>query len=304
MKADWKTPSQRGAFSARPILTRILVNLKKPSMTRLLTFGIAGCLLLLGTSCHKQSSTPAVDPSVTLNAYITSSGITDSTQKLALNNFVERLNQASLWSKFIAIYPMVGGTAASDKWNLKDPRDMDDAFRLTFQGAPVFTDSGILFPTISDWADTHLADNRLPYNNNAISYYSMTQNQVSGYDMGCSDHLHPNNEFGIFHGSDATEWFGYHGLRIEPAVTKGLFVVTATGGDVRRFDNGVLSGAKGAAPVKGYTNLPVLLGNAAQDTLCGQRVCAMATIGYGLSDQDVATFYQIAQAFQADLKRH
>ena len=73
----------------------------------------------------------------------------------------------------MAIYPMIGGTQQSTKWNLKDPRDLDAAFRLTFYGTRCTAPTGVLFSTTSDYADTHLPDSMLPAtNNNAISYYS------------------------------------------------------------------------------------------------------------------------------------
>ena len=35
------------------------------------------------------------------------------------NEFVKELKNNNLWSKMMAIYPMVGGTATSNKFNLK-----------------------------------------------------------------------------------------------------------------------------------------------------------------------------------------
>lgn len=44
-----------------------------------------------------------------------------------------RINTSyNLWSKCKAIYPVIGNTAAMQKWNLKDARDLDVAFRLTY----------------------------------------------------------------------------------------------------------------------------------------------------------------------------
>ena len=51
-------------------------------------------------------------------AFLTASGITDSTQSGAVNRLVLDLKAASIWTKMAAIYPLVGGTAAKHKWNL------------------------------------------------------------------------------------------------------------------------------------------------------------------------------------------
>ena len=48
----------------------------------------------------------------------------------AVNNLVLDLKKYGLWTKMKAIYPIVGGNAWSHKFNLKDPRDVDSAYRL------------------------------------------------------------------------------------------------------------------------------------------------------------------------------
>ena len=63
-------------------------------------------------------------------AFITAAGITDSTQQAAITNLVIGLKNDNLWTKMKAIYPFVGGTAASHKFNLKNPLDTNAAYRL------------------------------------------------------------------------------------------------------------------------------------------------------------------------------
>lgn len=65
-------------------------------------------------------------------AFRIAAGITDATQKTAGNNLVLSLKSGGFWPRMVAVYPFLGGTAASHKWNLKDPRDLDAAKRLTF----------------------------------------------------------------------------------------------------------------------------------------------------------------------------
>lgn len=50
----------------------------------------------------------------------------------ALDGLVKGLKGTGLWSKMTAVYPFIGGTADFHKWNLIDPRDTDDAHRLTY----------------------------------------------------------------------------------------------------------------------------------------------------------------------------
>jgi hypothetical protein len=256
------------------------------------------------SACHKDVSNNSIAYDIDAQRFIDSSGITDGKQKSAINTFVIQLKDSLLWTKFAAVYPMVGGTATTNKWNLKDPRDLDAAYRLTFNGTPVYTNTGILFPTISDYADTHLADSTLAYNNNSISYYSRTQNTINGYDMGCSDFTSPYNEFAIYHSSNVTDYFGYYAYGQTPANTKGLFMLSATMSDVKRYENGVVTDSKGSGPTSVFTDLPVLIGKVSNASVGGQKECALATIGEGLTDAQVLTFYNIVQNFETAIARN
>lgn len=64
------------------------------------------------------------------------------TQKEAINQLVVSLKAANIWSRLIAVYPMVGGTAAAHKWNLKNPLDTDTAKRLEFFGGWTHSSTG------------------------------------------------------------------------------------------------------------------------------------------------------------------
>jgi hypothetical protein len=263
-------------------------------------------LCTLFFSCQKEFLNPYGDTLVydtNAQQFIDSAGITRSVERKALNNFVMQLKDSSLWTKFMAIYPMLGGTAETIKWNLVDTRDADAAFRLTLHGGPSYSSTGVLFPANSDYADTHFIDTLFRYNNNAVSYYSLTQNNVDGYDMGCIDSTAPYNELSIYHSSDASEWFGYHAWGVAPENTKGLFIFSATANDVKRYDNSIVTNAKGSAPIYGFTHQPFLLGIVSNAISGGHRECALATLGYGLSDKEVQTFYNIVQIFEAALGR-
>ena len=259
------------------------------------------------SSCQKEFLNPDGDTftyDIDAQRFINSSGITDDTQKFAINNFVKQLKDASLWTKFVAVYPVVGGTAASTRWNLKDPRDLDAAYRLTFYGTPVYAGTGILFPTTSDYADTHLADSAIGGHINAsISYYSRTQNTVSGYDMGCTDVAIPYSELSIYSNSaDKSEWFGFSQDTLSTNTT-GLFMLSSSATNVTRYRNGAVVSSKGAAPNNSYTNLTFLVGKSRASAHTGQKECALATIGNGLTDAEALTFYNIVQVFETALGR-
>jgi hypothetical protein len=73
---------------------------------------------------------PAFDSDA--QAFITATAITDTTQQNAIDALVIGLKTDLLWTKMLAVYPFVGGTATTCKYNLKNPLDTDAAFRLNF----------------------------------------------------------------------------------------------------------------------------------------------------------------------------
>lgn len=107
-------------------------------------------------------------------AFIDAAGITDATQKSAVNQLVLDLKSANIWTKMKAIYPILGGSASSHKWNLKDPRDLDAAFRLTFATGWTHSSTGMT-PTNS-YANTFLNPTAQLFGQNEGSYglYSRT----------------------------------------------------------------------------------------------------------------------------------
>ena len=106
-------------------------------------------------------------------AFINAAGITNTTQQQAINQLVLDLKSYSLWTKFSAIYPFVGGTATSHKYNLKDPRDLDAAYRIQFNGGWTHNSNGIQGDGSTGYADTFAAMNTsaIPNRSNHWSCY-------------------------------------------------------------------------------------------------------------------------------------
>jgi hypothetical protein len=109
------------------------------------------------------------------SAFVTAASLTDATQISAVNTLVTGLKSAGLWSKMKAIYPMVGGNATSHKFNLKDPRDLDAAYRLVFSSGWSHTSTGAKPDGVGSYADSKLIPkNNLTEFSTHISYYSRT----------------------------------------------------------------------------------------------------------------------------------
>jgi hypothetical protein len=133
-----------------------------------------------------ETGTP-LDPDA--QAFITAAGITDTEIETAIDWLVRNLKSSGLWSKLYAFYPLVGGTALTCKWNLKDPRDLDAAFRLTFNGGMLFSSTGASGNIVNAFANTHFNPS-LHADLNAVGagFACYTSSNNSGrLDLGCND---------------------------------------------------------------------------------------------------------------------
>jgi hypothetical protein len=124
-----------------------------------------------------------VDPDAA--AFLAAANISDSTTTTAINNLVLDLKNAGLWTKLKALYPFVGGTATTHKWNLKDPRDLDAAFRLTFSGTVTQDSNGVTGNGTDGYYNTYI--------NPSVN---MSQNDVSGFVYSRTNST--NVDFGAF----------------------------------------------------------------------------------------------------------
>ena len=125
-------------------------------------------------------------------AFLAAAGITDATITSAICTLVTSMKANGTWTKCNAIYPMVGGTAATHKFNLKNPLDTNAAFRLSFVGGWTHSNNGALPNGTNAYADSFLnANTTLNINSSHISYYSRTNIGEARYDMGAA--VDPNS---------------------------------------------------------------------------------------------------------------
>ena len=118
---------------------------------------------------------PALDPDAV--AFLSAAGITDPTIESAVNTLVVDLKGYSIWTKMQAIYPFVGGTATTHKWNLINPLDTNAAFRLVFNGGWIHSINGALPNGTNGYANTFLnASSNLGQFNHHHSFYHNTDN--------------------------------------------------------------------------------------------------------------------------------
>jgi hypothetical protein len=244
-------------------------------------------------------------------AFITSAAITNATQQNAINTLVIGLKADGLWTKMKAIYPFVGGSASSHKFNLKDPRDLNAAFRLTFNGGWTHSSTGALPNGTNGYAETFLTPSTaLSLNNSHLSFYS--RSNVAGY-AGCAigsingSFTSANQIFirftdNLFYTNiDNTSFITYSNTN-----TTGYYITSRTASNlIKTFKNNSLMGSS-IVPSVLLNNASIFISarsDGGAPVVFDNKECAFASIGDGLTDTEAANFYTRVQAFQTALSR-
>lgn len=246
-------------------------------------------------------------------AFLTAAAITDPTITTAINTLCLDLKSNNLWTKMKAVYPFVGGTATTHKWNLKDPQDTNAAFRLTFNGGVTHNSNGATFNGTNGYADTYLSPSgALTANSNHLSLYSRTSAQrVSGSnDMGMGDNIAGNNSIVIcIRRPGDVCYYLNNAILISTSNLngQGLYIGTTRANNDRKYFKNTLSlGTSTTLYNQVLTNFNFYIGaynaGGVASTYADFQT-AFASIGDGLNDTEATNFYNLIQTFQTTLSR-
>jgi hypothetical protein len=251
-------------------------------------------------------TTPPVDPDA--QAFITAAAITDPTQQAAINTLVVDLKGYNIWTKSKALYPFVGGSASSHKFNLKDPRDLDAAFRLVFSGGWTHSSTGALPNGTNAFANTFLTPSTtLSLNSTHLGYYSRTNSNATEIEIGVQQ---PGGNYNILEIRTSNVTYpliNQSGLTsFSDLDSLGFYLGNRTASnDIDGWKNGVKK-VNGNALSNALSNIPIYIGamnSVGTAATYTTKQCAFASIGDGLTDTEAANFYTAVQAFQTALNR-
>ncbi len=260
-----------------------------------------------------QSFVSAGGTDADAQAFIMAAGITDATQQSAIITLVTDLKGYGIWSKMKAIYPFVGGTSSTHKWNLKDPRDLDAAFRLVFNGGGTHSSNGWLPNGTNGYANSYFNPNtNLIINSGHIAVYSRTQIATTSIDQparasdGSNDiQISPNiNAFGL---SFRATIGGIQFATTSNTDCRGLFISSRTSStSLKGYKNSNVLATNTTGGTHTYPNYNIFLGsanNAGSSVNYSILQLAFASIGDGLTDTEAANLYTAVQAYQTSLNR-
>ena len=200
--------------------------------------------------------------------------------------------------------------ASQFKYNLKDPRDLDAAFRLVFNGGWTHSSTGATPNGTNGYADTKLNQSTNLSNDSVhLCYYSRTNSSVNSFDIGGNSGL-PN-----YYGAQIASYYTSIGtighLNSYPTDS----TVSTAFSDTRAF---YLASRISATSNKLFRNASLLNTNTTTrtSTLANvnfrlasdavgftNREAAFASIGNGLTDTEASNLYTRVQQFNTTLLR-
>ena len=240
----------------------------------------------------------AIDPDA--QAFLTAASITDSTITSAINTLVLNLKGNNLWTKMYAVYPFVGGTATTHKWNLKDPQDTNAAYRMTFSGGWVHNANGITGNAINTLGNSHLNASTIQGTKGSLGIYSRTNVNANYYDMS---NLSGGTEQSVISRWSDNKFYVNSGSATYPNVanldSRGLFALSFNS-QVKGYKNGshVITENKASTGV----NNVYYVGGFSGGSISGRNF-AFAFISNELNDTQISNLYTDIQNFQTTLGR-
>jgi len=249
-------------------------------------------------------------------AFIKATGITGGTEFSAINYLVLDLKNKGLWTKINTLYPFVGGTATTHKYNLKDPRDLDAAFRITFAGGITHNSDGVTFDGINGFGNTHLIpSNNFALNSECLFAYSRTSAAaaVGAVDMGCAVNVNVRDQLQIrtsanYMLTSINSNSGGGNITTINTDGQGFYTSSRTSStDLRHFKNGSQLGSTNVTANNGArSNIKLYIGarnvSNAGNAFVNRNFALMGTSS-GLTSTEVSTLYTIVQQYQTILNR-
>jgi hypothetical protein len=257
---------------------------------------------------------PTSSTSSDATAFITAASITDSRQITAIQNLVSDLKTNNIWDKMLAIYPIVGGNANSHKYNLKDPRDLDAAYRLDFGSVNVIHDSNGIRSDAADSASQPTINTFIQFNlisaltdNIHLSFYSRTDvNNTSNPARGANIGNAVSNSFRSYprYGGSWLCNIGDSGT-VFPTVSDslGFYIASRTSSTGNTFyKNGFLSAiTSNTVHLSSITGTILLMRHITNPE--NTRQMAFYSFGSGLTNSEALAYTTAVENYQATLGR-
>lgn len=260
-----------------------------------------------GISPSRVKASAGISYDADASAFFTAASITDSTQKSAVNQLVLDLKSYNIWTKCLAIYPIVGGSASSHSVNLKTP----GTYNLTFTTGWTHASTGMT--PVSAYANTSITTTTIGLNSGSLGFYSRTNNTFQGGDIGTFDAFSASYIYTYISGSPTNRDYRYTEnagvTRLSsPTRTDGFICVSRTSNTlVKGYRNGSIEVSNNATTATNLGTGNIYLGAFnfyGGSPFYSNRELAFGYVSTGLTDTESANFYTAVQAYQTTLSRN
>jgi len=248
-------------------------------------------------NADSNTVTPTSSVDADAQAFITAAGITDNTQKSALNQLVVDLKGYSIWTKCKAIYPIIGGTSSAHAVNLKTP----GTYNLTFGTGWTHSSNGMT--SLNTYAQTGIQPSTvLGLDNSHLSYFTTggidatAVCMIGAYNAPNRLALYAQGLYGVNSGSWSSYTYSGTGVKFR--------VISRLSSTVHKFaNNGTIQSATLSSSARPTANIELArLGGFGSDYFNG--ICKFASVGDGLTDTDIANFNTAVTTYQTALSRY
>lgn len=218
----------------------------------------------------------------------------------------------NFWTKLKAFYPFICVSSSTAKWNLKDPRDLDVAYRLTFTGTWTFSGTGAKPDGSTAYADTKAKPSVIFTTSSAgMGFYNgSTIYGTTGVDMGVGNAGNTNAQacFANYTSSQGG-YFTMKGYGVSFTTTDGMGLycmnrnsATITDGYINGYS--VASGSETSLSLEANNITIGALNNAGTITHYDSKEKRSAHLMDGCTAGEMATLYTIVNEFQKALGRN
>lgn len=247
-------------------------------------------------------------------AFFDAAGITDGTQKTAVNNLVIAFKASGVWDLCIAIWPMVGGSEAAHAVNLKNPGTFDLTFLADGAGAWTHSSNGADPSTFGAYAKTGIIPSTdLLLNDVHLSYYSRTDEIGVGLDWDFGASNGSTQELGMIIRRGGDTYFSIIYTESGSIITgtqsnsAGWFLNTRTTSTAHNFYKNASSFASNTSADVGTRPSVELymeaINNNGVTAGYSNKECAFASAGSGISGAIATDMYNDIQDYQTALGR-
>jgi hypothetical protein len=223
----------------------------------------------------------------------------------AVNTLTITLKSLGLWTLLKAIYPLVGGSAAACKQNLKS-----SSFTGIFSSGWAFTSNGIFGNGSTTYMDTTFTPSaNMTLSSGHFSIYNRTNVEEPKCDIGTTDgNFGAANEILLmtrYTGLGSVNVFTQYAGAIANSDSRGFYITNRNSlTNTTGFKNNtkIYDAAQTSAVLP---SLPFAIGcqNATTKTRFASKQYAFCTIGDGLTDTQASDLYTTIQTYQTTLGR-